>query len=121
MQPLTMWEPTTVTTTYIDVPDHNYRQNISDLIKHIGIKDSDGTIHIKAVDSVTDITDGYRIDFSSDPFATAPTDVKDAAPAWLCRFGSDTLKQTWATDTVSNSPISIVQVLNEKTVSLSNM
>jgi len=52
MQPLTFWEPLAITKTYIDVPDHNYIANMINLVKHIGIKDSSGTIHIKAVDEI---------------------------------------------------------------------
>lgn len=121
VSPLSVWAPVAVNTSYVEVPDHNYLANIQDLVGHIALTDSRGVSLIKKVDSVTTGIGTFKLNFTTNPFASAPSGIVSIAPAWRSRFDSDSLRQAWATDTVSSSPINVVEILNEKEAGVSNL
>ena len=119
IQPLTMWEPTSVTSPdKLDIPNYDYLQNLQDYITHVGIEYTDGSCEVVSVSSIVVQGTGYRITTSN--FSSVLT-IRRISPAWLSRFSSDALRQVWTTEGVSTTGVGIQQVLDESAVAITNL
>ena len=121
VQPLTTWKALDITTSSITVPDYDYRANIGTYISHVAIIDHSDKVYIKSIENISAVGDSFVLGFPvNEEFSTVPT-VKRVAPAWLARFASDTLDQSWITDHHQTSDITIEQLSEEKSVSVTNL
>lgn len=118
IQPLTSWRPLAINNNYIDVPDHDYAQNVEDYFQYVGIEANEG-LFVRSISSVTEFNGYFRIGFS-DPFTSVPTPIR-AAPAYLTRFNSDSHRQVWTTEAVSGARLEIKQILSEGSLAIPNL
>lgn len=120
LNPQTMWDVIGIGTEvdgsgYVDVRPYGYFRDALQFLSYISLVQANGEILTQAIRSVTQpSTDRYRI-LSPVPWTLGSALIR-ATSTHLCRLDSDNLKQTWITDTVSQSSLSFVEVIGENEV-----
>lgn len=119
ISPQAAFEPIAITTTYIDVQPWGNFQDLEILITHIAIVLRDGTTYLRAEAGLTDAGSLYRITFDEVIPAIALSDIRKVSLAHLVRFEQDFMREDWTTDEVCTITLPIIELLEEKVVSLS--
>ena len=115
--PLTMWEPSAVSTSYLDVTavgdltDYtNFVQSISGGSPYLYIKKTDGTKVLVQITGTTAPGGGvYRLACTLPSMSLS--DISRASLAFLVRFDSDSLIESWFTNEVVEVSIPVVELL----------
>lgn len=114
MNPLTMWDATAITTTTLDVGLHGDLNELTDNLTFVAIELNDGTVYIREFSGVSEPVAGTLRFTWTDPIpATTLSDVARVSSAVLCRFSSDSLRESWATDGVATMSFMVTEVFNE--------
>lgn len=118
--PLDMWEPSAVTTTYLDVTQVGELADYTNFVKSISggspfllIEKTDGTKVLVQVTGITDPGGGvFRL------AATIPSmslsDIAKASLAYYVRFESDTLSERWLSSAACRVSFSVVELLRHE-------
>lgn len=89
---------------------------------YLYVVETDGTAHVRQIDSVTRVNGIDRVTLTS---AISPQlndeDIRVVGWAILARFGSDALKERWVTDRTMLSELQVVELLNEKDVTITDL
>jgi len=89
---------------------------------HVGITLSNGTIYVAEVSGTTRIGLNDVVTFA-DPLPSAPLigDVRSVRMAHRVRFSSDAMREAWITDETVSVSLSVVEVLQEKSVEVEGL
>lgn len=116
--PQAMFEPTVLTTGYVDVTAYGDLADAEDFVTYLGLLMSDGTYYVRQVSTITVNGSDWRIALTAVLPSLSLANVVRVAPAYLVRFVSDALVERWVTDAVCEIPISVVEVVEEQTVAV---
>jgi hypothetical protein len=85
---------------------------------YIALRAKNGTVQIREVSSVAAVSSGV-VDVTTDTaFTIADADVSRAAVAYKVRFNSDELVESWITTNAMRCSMGVIEVLEEKTVTV---
>jgi hypothetical protein len=113
--PVAMFEPIDIDPGFVDVEAFDTDTDwATDFLSHVAVVLWDGTHHIRAVSSVTQNVDEWRIAFATVIPAMTLADIRRVAPAYLVRFKEDVLLEQWLTDDKCRMSFSVQQLVNER-------
>jgi len=94
-----------------------------DFRPYIYIKETDGTIHIRGVSiAVQTAEDLYLLTLDSAlPGPLAASEIDSVGIAYKARFDSDEMVEQWTTTEVMETSLSIIELENEKTVTIGDI
>lgn len=99
------------------VLDWSYRPYIAIFLKS-------GARYYRKVNLVTRLSDGDKVEFEGGqnlPLVIAASDIALVATLHLARFVSDEMDEDWHSNTVMQSTLSAVELLDEKTITISDL
>lgn len=113
IDPHTLWNIISLTTTYVEIADVDYLDNLQTYLHYVGFNTGD----IRKVSDITNPASGiYRITFE-DPFLSVP-DARYVTQAALSIFEQDAMTETWITDDKYSTEVMITQELNDKEITI---
>lgn len=120
LNPQSLFSPTSITSTYIEVEKDTDFSLLEDPVPYIGLDMTTGIPVLKKVLSITDQGSVNRISFDS-PLSSVPalSSIKRCTTAHTVRFSQDVLEERWITNTACNIETSFLEVLNPSVLSLS--
>ena len=119
--PQTLFTPTAITTTYVEVEVSGNIEDVQDFFDYIGILETDGTITIRGISSVSLVSGKWRIAFDSTITAPALSDVRGVTSAHHVRLARDNYQESWVTDEVCSVRASFIDLLDEGVKSITKV
>lgn len=116
------FDPVAISTGFVDVVDTFNFADLENATGHIAIFFDDGHIDVGEVTDVQTVGPNKRITFT--PVIEFTPDIANVTKVTLCmkaRFASDVLEERWDTDKVGQAEISIVEVLDEDTHTITDI
>lgn len=120
IHPSDYWNVLAVGATFIDISPQGNFSDLDFLFDHVGIVQTDGTRLVRNISSVVDNTSSWRINLSASISLTLGQ-VSRAGPAFFMRFTQDAVLESWATDEICSMELEMVEVLNEESVTITNI
>lgn len=115
--PLTIWNVENLGTTFVDVTRAGDIDDPTLFASYLYLELTNGTVYVREITAVANNGGLNRLSVTL-PGGIVAGDVRFATTAHLCRFRSDSLRETWYTDTVATIQVDLLEVLNEKEVAL---
>jgi len=115
LNPSNLFELVDIQSTYADVTAQGNVEDVETFIEAVGFESRDGTITMARVSSVTDNGSTWRLNFST-ALSSVPASVWRSTSAHHVRFTGDELEELWENDQVVSAKMSMIDVINEATV-----
>jgi len=87
----------------------------------LAIELNDGTTYVRGVDEVVRNAGQDTVTFDSSIGGLSLSDIRRVASAIKCRFASDEMKELWASNHVMRTAFDVIELTNEKSVTISNL
>lgn len=116
-----LWTVTDTDPQFIDVsPFGDFNDFVADFTEHAGIVMEDGTVHIREINTIQDVTGSWRLSLvqGNDLPAIDVSQIARFSRARIKRFQSDALEERWSTTDTVRISLLTVEVLNEKEIDL---
>lgn len=117
INPLTLWEPTGVATTYVDVTEFGDVAGAQDFVTYVAIETT-SAVYVRSVSGVTDLGGTWRIALGAVIPAIALADIIRVTTAHFVRFATDSMREEWLTTEVVNVKLEAVEIPVDEAVDI---
>jgi len=120
ISPQNLFEVVASTTTHIDIAPVGSVEHLQDFLSHVGIVEHDGDVHIRGVDSVVDMATFWRVTYDSTiPAPPNLSEICKVTSAHRVRLADDVFREEWTTPEVASYSVTLIDLLQEKTSTVS--
>lgn len=114
--PADVWRAVDYATGYVEIEAAGNLADAQDLLSHVAVHLSDGSINLRRVSTVTLVGSDWRITPTEALPAGTLANVVRVAPAALARFDSDSIEEEWITDQVLRTRLAVRELTSEAAV-----